>query len=332
MAPHPIVEPLTGNARARLTALTGLLRSMYADLRYVDYAQAERDCEQLAVELTRIYPGHELDQFSFTAIPRGGSIVLGMLSYLLDLSPRQLRVDPTSTGPVVVVDDCALSGRRFADFLAGNNSAHVVFAHLYSAAALRAAIVQQEERVQHCVAAHDLTDRAESMSSSEYKDWVECWQSRLGDGRYWIGQPQLVCFAWGEPDHVFWNPVTQRVEQGWQFVPPHRCMKNRTALETPPAEAAERVWQVPDGVVSGRFDDVLWLVHVDSEQIYSLNETAADMWQAVATYGCPQAVTGSLSERYDVARDRLARDVSDFVKHLAQQGLVERVEGGRGES
>ena len=38
-------------------------------------------------------------------------------------------------------------------------------------------------------------------------------------------------------------------------------------------------------MVSGIFDEVLWLVNIDSEDVYQLSDVAAEMWRGLVTYG-----------------------------------------------
>ena len=76
-------------------------------LQYVSYLDVERECQVLAKRLIRRFGKRELRRFRFVSIPRGGPIVLGLLSYALQLEREQLEVvDDGSDEPLVVVDDC----------------------------------------------------------------------------------------------------------------------------------------------------------------------------------------------------------------------------------
>src|ERR671910_1255702 len=118
-APDPllgVVGYFDAAGRARLEALRWQLEHILPRLRYVGYAQAQEDCERLAARLVERFGRDELRGFRFVAIPRGGFIVLGMLAYILGLERSQLEAAPYSEhagAPLVVVDDCALSGVRF---------------------------------------------------------------------------------------------------------------------------------------------------------------------------------------------------------------------------
>ncbi|HEX6200804.1 MAG TPA: hypothetical protein VF150_11100, partial [Thermoanaerobaculia bacterium] len=180
----PSSGPLGETEQARLGALAALLDRLAGSARYVGYAQAERDCEALAAKLLARFSRAELQRFSYLPIPRGGLIVLGMLSYLLDLAPERLAVGRPPDGPVVVIDDCALTGARLAATLRALPETEVVFAHLYSHPALRRAVVRREPRVVECLAARDLRDLAPE-SYPDPKDlgrWRRRWRRRLGPG------------------------------------------------------------------------------------------------------------------------------------------------------
>jgi hypothetical protein len=319
--------------RSRLLALLAMLRGIHKNLKYVGYGRAERDCDILADKLTSLYSASELKKFAFTAIPRGGFIVLGMLSYRLKLRADQLQTDFSGSIPLIVIDDCAMSGKRFADFINQTASPHIVFAHLYSPPALREAILSSESRVKHCIASHDLIDAAPALFSSqdEYEQWKTLRHERHGDNRYWVGQPEPVCFAWTEPSYSIWNSENKRLEIGWHFVPPHLCLKNRVdfRITTPPGALA--IWQMPSGVAYGEYDDVLWLINTGTGQVYSLADISADMWRALLSHSSLETAVEYLAARYDVNRDILARDLVRFADDLIEKSLLESIDSATGE-
>jgi Coenzyme PQQ synthesis protein D (PqqD) len=310
----------------RLRQLAAMLRLFKERVRYVDYRQAEEDCETLAATILQEYPRSELDLFSFTAIPRGGLIVLGLLSYTLGLRPDQLRADLDAFRPLVIVDDCSLTGARLAGQLARVRSREVVFVHLYSHPDLRRAVLDREDRVMGCLAARDLGEVDPPLAGlEERRAWESRWRERLGEGRrYWIGQPEPVCFAWSEPDRPFWNAFTERVESGWNLLPPHLCLKTRSRLAGPSPVETAREWQAPDSVVSGTFDGTLWLCDTRTDQVYSLTGVGADVWRLLASWGNAGAAVLRLRELYEVDAETAERDVAAFTEHLAGAGLLER--------
>ncbi len=246
-----------------------------------------------------------------------------MLSYALGLEPSDPGGEAGPDRPLAIVDDCALTGARFRAELGRHRAERVIFAHLYSHPELRRAIERREARVERCVAARDLADRARESYPDEaaYETWRERWGSRLGADRYWLGQPDLVCFAWSEPERPFWNEASGRVEAGWRFLSPGRCLAHRSALGPPPIDPARPAWRAPEGVASGEFDGRLWLWA--RGRIYSLEGAAADMWRTLAAWGDPAAAGAWLAGRYAVEPDELARDLAEFAERLAAHGLLE---------
>ena len=320
------MRALEGADQARLAQLVGTLNHCRQTLRYVDYSQAEKDCERLAARLRAVLSPQQICQMSFKAIPRGGMIVLGMLSYMLDLRPEQLS-DDDSEQPLVVVDDCALTGARCFDFLSRTREREILFAHLYSHPDLRQSILERESRVNLCLAARNLKDhgRAFFPEPADYESWQARWQRRLGPGRYWYGLPDLVCFAWSEPDRLFWNLATETVEGGWRFLPPHRCLKNRAALGGPEMDSPVVEWRVSEKVVSGEFDGSIWLCHTGTGRVYSLDGVSAAMWRPLAGWGNRDLAVAELVTAHEVDENTVRRDLEKLLAQLAEAGLLEPV-------
>jgi Coenzyme PQQ synthesis protein D (PqqD) len=324
-SPRADASPLGRSERVRLCQLADSLAAARTRLRYVDYRQAECDCEVLAEKILQTYSRREIGEFRFSSIPRGGLIVLGMLSYALDLRSDQLYCDESSTRPLAIIDDCALTGARLAGALSRTSSQHVLVAHLYSPSGLRDAVLDGDSRVRHCVAAHDLEDFADSdwADPQARREWEERWRQRLDGKRFWYGRPEMVCFAWTEPDRPFWNPVRDSVEMGWKFVPPHRCMKNKVSLGLPPIGIDSARWRLPWQVAFGLFEGVVWLCRTDTEQVFALEGLAADIWRVLAGYGDVDKSVQYLLSRHAVDEEHLRQEVKTFAELLAAKGLLE---------
>ena len=331
--PRPVlgvVGHFDAAAEARLARLGPQLGDALAHLRYVSYSQAEEDCELLATRLVERFGRDELRRFCFVAIPRGGLIVLGMLSYVLGLEHSQLESPHPPDVPLVVVDDCALSGYRFGGFLSRCKSPRVVFAHLYSHPDLRGAIETREPRVMGCVAAQDLHDRAPALHGEGYAAWRELSLERFGDDAgYWGGLPDHLCFPWNEADVTFWNPITERFERGWCIVPPELCIKNRPALGMEPIPVQVQ----PEGpgplrpsthVLFGEYRGNIVVGNLETKASFSLTGVAADMWRAVVEHGNFGAAVVALSREYEVDEGTLRADLRDFVEDLLARDLLDQ--------
>jgi hypothetical protein len=314
-----------------LEAALDLFVGSLSRLRPVDYAQAEDDCRGLAEKLHERLPAEVLDDAVFAGIPRGGTIVEGMLRYVLDLPPEQLNPQARPEAPLVVVDDCFLTGHQADCFLAERPPrSEVVLAGLYAHPDLRSAIERDHPAVRACVTARDLTDHAPDLYGDDYADWTERWESRLGDTRYWIGVPDHLCFPWSEPDVGFWNPATDTLEQGWRVAPPGRCLDRRSEdasapvfVQEPPPAAPERTLFPGPDVFYAEVDAHTIVAHASSETCLALEDPAADFWWALVEHGRTDNARDALLSRYDVAPDRLDADLRDFVQTALGRDLLE---------
>ncbi len=319
----------------RLEALSARLNRADLAARYVDYRQAEADCENLARKLIASYGRDKLRSFAWHAVPRGGLVVFGMLSYLLDLPGDAQDLSRAEGKPVVLVDDCSLSGLRFGELRQRFPERDLIFAHLYSHPDLRRAMVEREARVKDCVSANDLNDLAPELYGDKYLDWKSEWARRSGDDLYWIGQPEFLCFAWSEPENSFWNDAAGRLEQGWRIVPGSRCLRQRSytdSAELQKDETHPRLQVMPepagplraaDQVVYARMEDgsVAVADHSGSE-CFRLEDTAAEMWLALMDHGEMPKAAIRLRQRYDTTADRLEDDLNGFVRQLKDSGLL----------
>jgi hypothetical protein len=311
--------------------LENLLRGVRDDLprlRYVSYDQAQADCLRLAAMLRDRFGSAARDDFHYVAIPRGGHIILGMLAYALDLPAKRLAPPDSVQVPLVVVDDCALSGGRFKSLLPGLASESIVFAPLYSPPELRRAIRAREPRVLDCLSACDLEDEAPIRQGRGYADWLSRQQQRDADSGYWCGQFAPFGFAWNEPDAGFWNPVTDRYEKAWNLLPPELCLKNRIGWD---AEAA-RIQVNEDGpgpILAGKgvlyadFGETILVGEAGSRRTHVLDDVAADMWRALMTIGETEPALAALRAAYDVDDATLGRDFQAFTETLLGKGLLE---------
>ena len=313
----------------RLESLKWRMRDELPRMRYVSYDRAQSDCVVLAKSLEARFGRAARDEFHYAAIPRGGYIVLGMLAYALDLPAERLAPSPSRQVPLVIVDDCALSGARFKDLLPGLASDVIIFAPLYSPAELRRAILEREPRVLACLSAHDLQDEAPGRLGDGYADWQERQQQRRGENGYWCGQPPPFGFAWNEPDGGFWNPVTNRYEKAWNFLPPERCLKNRIGWD-PDAARIQVNEDGPGPIVAGKgvlyadFGDTILIGEAGSGRTHALEGVGADMWRALMTTGDTDPALAALRAAYDVDDATLGRDLRAFTETLFGKGLLKR--------
>lgn len=303
-----------------LRAQAASLRVSCSHLRFVSYSQAETLCLSLADRLAEHLSPAELRAARWTAIPRGGHVVLGLLAAALGIPAERLGPPRPDDDLVVAVDDCALTGARFGEFLdTCPRASRVVFAHLLSSAELRAAIATEVPGAV-AVAAADLLERV-PLDAAERRRRL----SLLGGRRFWLGLYETVCFPWSEPDQLIW--VDDHPETAWRIAPERLCLKNRRrpgtehpTVQVQPRGAGPR--RPGDHVVAADLEDELLLGDLEQGESYALDGTAADFWRAVVRHGALDSAAEDLAEIYDAEPSILRADLEAFADALAQKGLL----------
>jgi hypothetical protein len=322
---------------ARIEVLPAILEKGLRRLRYVSYADAESAARALARRLVDGVGEETLSRCRFAALPRGGLFVLGMLAYLLDLRADQVG-DPLQTksgegganSPLVLVDDCSLSGLRFAETLEGLDAASVIFAHLFSHPHLRDAIQDREPRVMGCYSGEDLRDLGDEFLEEDRGAWEERWRERSGGRAYWIGLPEHVCFPWNEPDITIWNAATESEEAPWRIVPPEFCLKNG-----PVVPGLARLQEQPacrgrirpaEATVFARLEDEVLAANVETGHAFSLPGIAGEIWLRLIGGSSPDLVVDGLATEYDAEPSRIKADVDSLLERALELGLLRQVD------
>jgi hypothetical protein len=321
---------------AVLEGLSRRIRALLRRTQAVTYDQLERDSEALAQRLSDHLPNDTLHSADFVGIPRGGLVVLGMLSYALDLPHAQLESSSSSNAPLVVVDDCALTGSRFRRFLRQHPGREVIFAPLYAHPELCASIERLESQVSACIHARDLHDYAPEELGDDHSEWQARWHQRHSDKRYWIGRTEHLCFPWGEADTATWNPEREQVEQGLSVVPPKHRLKTHPETDEHLREGSDTVQVQPaptgpirpmSSVLFGTVADQTIVANLDSEVCLALDDTAAAMWHALVEHGTVGDTLDELLDTYTVDRATLRADLIGFAEQLASNDLLHVPDG-----
>lgn len=307
----------------RLRYLTALLENPDAQVRYLDYRQAEEAAETLAARLLEVIGEEDLHQRVYLPIPRGGLIVLGMLSYLLDLSPDQVVSTGVEQRQVVLVDDAALTGSRLRRAVEESDSGDLIVTHLASPKELRTA-VEADDRVKACIAAVDLQALDAAEGASQATGFRELWRERLPDERYWYGHPELIAFPWSEPDQILWDPVAERIETGWHLVSPEMSLKSRGSLGPPSEDRSNRHFQFPDDIAFGEFDDGYLICQLETEEVFRLDTIAGKLWGALGTLGDVKAAEVHLARKLNADQTALAADIAALAGEFVDSGILER--------
>ncbi len=307
---------------ARLSFLARWLAPAVTSTTYLDQAAVEGAIETLAQRLRATF-GNEVRTYDFVAVPRGGLIVLGMLAYALDLDSQRLGCSRDPQRPLVIVDDCALTGSRFRRFVAGDPHPRLVFAHLCSPRELRAAMLDREPRLSHAIAAIDLLDRAPDEHGAQYEEWRARVQAQAGAERYWIGQAESVVFPWNEPDHNFWNAVTGELEWGWRLAPPEICRKvGSVAFPDGVPVQVHGSERVADHVLFARFEGRVHLLHGTSGRTLQLDEVGSRVWDGLIVGSSAAGIAEGIASSFDVDPDRALADVRSMTQALVERGML----------
>ena len=324
-----VVGDLDPAAIARVEELFDQVEEATGPAPYVSYGQAVIDVRALAERLEQRFTRSVLDDAIFRPVPRGGLIVLGMLSLAMDLRHEQLDSSQDNDGRLVVlVDDCALSGHRIHQTLRATRARRVALAFLYAPIELCRNIELREDRVEGCVAARRLRDIGPELLGTDYGAWVDRWTTRLGNDRYWIGRPEAVSFAWKDPDRSFTNRVTGEREAAWHVVPgnlaapPERLGDNSLRIQTQPE--AKGPLQPVEEVFFAEIDGTVVIAHINQAAAIELSAVAGAFWSAIIETGSVSEAADRLHHIYDTDRAGLEADLEQFVDELLERGLLER--------
>ena len=310
--------------QARLQLQMQVLEQTCAHLRYVGFPDVERACRQLAAHLTAHVGREELAGAHFTAIPNGGFVVLGLLASLLGVSRSRLAAPEDVDSLLVVVDDCAVSGFRFREFLGTCRSRRIVFAPLLSPPPLRTAIQAAHPCILACHSGADLRELPVEVSSEHRQRR----QERLAEGdRYWIGSTEPLCFPWNEPDRSLWNPVTGRYERTWHVVPPELCLKNGVAPGRRPIPvqmqpAAHGRFQPGSRVLFAELGGEIVLCSLNDERVYRLGATGSTLWRGGVVTGHLDAAIRAIADGHNAPEDKVRRDAERFFSDLVARGFL----------
>jgi hypothetical protein len=275
----------------------------------------------------------------FRAVPRGGVIVLGQLAYLLGLRPAQLGVvagegderdaADAEDGPLVLVDDCAISGLRLHELVRDLPDREIVVALLFAHPDLRAALGAAVPAVVACAAGADLHDHAPDRLGADHGAWRARWDAR-GHG-LWSGLPDYLCLPWNEPDQVVWDDRAQRPVATWRLAPPERCAKNRAVLGHRPAVTVHGAdigaLTLAPGVLQADVGDAVLLVPgaavgATAGAVVRLEGVAADLWRAAAGDPDLRRAAAAVAADYDVDAARVTDDLATLLGDLTDRGLL----------
>ena len=77
-------------------------------------------------------------------------------------------------------------------------------------------------------------------------------------------------------------------------------------------------------VISRQVGDERVLVHLQSNEMYSLNATGARAWELLSEGRDEEAIAATLADEYDIDRAEAQRELETLLEELERQQLVER--------
>jgi hypothetical protein len=291
-------------------------------LRYVSYAEATAACEALTERLIDTFGLQALRNFKFCGIPRGGLIVLGMLSYTLGLSHEQMAPPYPQNVPLVLVDDCALSGSRFARTRSQYPQHELIFAPLYAHPDLRRNLTAAEPQVLHCLSGQNLYDHGPNIMGTDYESWQTKNRARLAGQRYWLGLPDYLCFPWNEPDHLLWNPSAETLEQSWRILPSTHCLKNRPGASlTVNRQPQCKGWLRPTAqTIFGTLDRQVMIGNLATGETFGLSGKAAEYWSVLLETETLEDAIAILSQHNSESIVR--KELTGLIDQLLSQNIL----------
>jgi coenzyme PQQ synthesis protein D (PqqD) len=81
-------------------------------------------------------------------------------------------------------------------------------------------------------------------------------------------------------------------------------------------------FQASPNALATRVGDEIVLVDLSTDRIYSLNRTAARIWELVSDDGDRAQVERRMLEEFDVAPAQLAEAIDDLIASMTREGLL----------
>lgn len=332
--PEPILTfagDFDDRARVRLAELPSFLEEASTRLRFISWREVEAGCIRLAAELRDMLGEAELERCTLVGVPRGGLIVTGLLAYALRIPPERVRSTPwpaatRSDCPVVIVDDCGLSGIRLRETIGRMDAPRIVVALLFSHPDFRAAVEAAEPRVVAAVSGCDLRDHGAELLGEGYAAWRERWARRV-PRRYHTALLDLIVFPWSEPQVRFRHPVTGEIEPNWSLAPPAPGDSSVTAkggLRVQVVDDRPGIDRLADGVlpIEGDGDEGgVLLVNAFGNESAFLTGTAAELWRAWMS-GDETTAASRVAEAYDEPVERVSADLDGLLEEVRRRGFL----------
>lgn len=309
----------------------------------ITYSQVETATDLLATKLIDRFGRKELKSFSFFPVPRGGLICLGFLSYCLNLTYKNIvhliEADHKNSKPIVLVDDCSMSGHRLLEFAQRFKGKNTIGAVLYAPKELQDGFKNNSIKSIDCFVGEYLQP-SNDVDMLPIKGEVLASKMSLKD-RVLAGDFRLPCFPWGEADQTIIDAKMQKPISGWALTRPKtsgdnpnvdrsgghqrqfdfgKCI-NRTcdlqnAIELPRSEKLNPDYMFFECGESLVAHDVVTKTSLE------LNSTGLDMLSAYLEIGSICDTVTELQTRFHVDREMLREDLTRVLNNFEKHRLL----------
>lgn len=83
-----------------------------------------------------------------------------------------------------------------------------------------------------------------------------------------------------------------------------------------------KLYKQPDHVLCQTVDNEMVLLNLDTESYYALDEIGLRFWQVLLEVNTLEDALDTLETEYDVDRNTLSRDLTEFASKLHAKGLL----------
>ena len=308
----------TESSQDHLSEINSQLQSLDTSLQQIQYLDSTQ-CLDLTKSLAKIIkqtvPENILKNSQVVAIPRGGLFIQAMLSYFLPLEHHQLQYteNDVDTSPLIIVDDCAISGLRLAQQLKKFPNREIYFFTIASPRELRDSVNSKESRILDFKSVLDV----KSYSTLDLNHASQC---------YWRGQCDTIIFPWSETQRSYrFNGQLSNVPL-WKVAPNKLCLSAREKKQrirtTEIKENPSSVMSTPDDVLYHTDQGLTRILNVSTMKHYSLDSIGSTIWQSLLKNADLDNVLAELSSIYGVSKTKLNSDVQLLTQKLFNDGLI----------
>ena len=292
------------------------LQKSIQQIQYLDIAKCESLAHSLAQKINLSLDPETLQKSRVVSIPRGGLFVSAMLSYILPIKHHQLQPFSDCDSPIILIDDCSISGFRLAQQLCGLKNKQIYFYTLVSPAQLRQAALAVQPRLRVFESAMDLN--VYNNDSSGRMD--------ARSNRYWQGQCDAICFPWGETQRFYPSDSENKQTTLWPVSPLQKNLKSSLLEQKIPfyavTEAQDRAISTGQHILYYSKDNLTRIYNAESKQHYSLDGVGSAIWQSLLSHSTVDQTLEHLCSLFSVEKKRLEKDVKDLIAKFEHLEII----------